>query len=79
MCRSARPVAARRAIGSLLHPELVRSATRDESQASMQTADAYISSNRTCEMGLRQATGRPYQSFIYLLEALSRPDTAPKA
>jgi hypothetical protein len=29
-------------------------------------------------MGLRQATGRPYQSFIYLLEALSRPDAAPK-
>ena len=27
-------------------------------------------------MGLRaSATGRPYQSFIYLLEALSRPDS----
>jgi hypothetical protein len=24
-------------------------------------------------MGMRQATGRPYQSFIYLLEELSRP------
>jgi D-lactate dehydrogenase len=59
----------------LLHPELVRSATRDEKAGlDANPADAYISSNRTCEMGLRQATGRPYQSFIYLLEALSRPD-----
>jgi len=59
----------------LLHPELVRSATRDEKAGlDANPADAYISANRTCEMGLRQATGRPYQSFIYLLEALSRPD-----
>jgi len=59
----------------LLHPELVRSATRDEKAGlDANPADAYISANRTCEMGLRQATGRPYQSFIYLLEALSRPE-----
>lgn len=58
----------------LLHPELVRSATRDEKAGLDENpADAYISSNRTCEMGMRQATGRPYQSFIYLLEELSRP------
>jgi len=58
----------------LLHPELVRSATRDEKAGlDANPADAYISANRTCEMGLRQATGRPYQSFVYLLEALSRP------
>ena len=63
----------------LLHPELVRSATRDEKAGlDANPADAYISSNRTCEMGLRQATGRPYQSFIYLLEALSRPEASPK-
>ena len=36
-------------------------------------ADAYISANRTCEMGLLHATGRPYHSFVYLLEELSRP------
>jgi D-lactate dehydrogenase len=36
-------------------------------------ADAYLSANRTCEMGLLHATGRPYQSFVYLLEELSRP------
>ena len=27
-----------------------------------------------CEMGLRHATGRPYQSFIFLLEELSRAE-----
>jgi D-lactate dehydrogenase len=36
--------------------------------------DAYLSANRTCEMGLRHATGRPYESFIFLLEELSRPE-----
>jgi D-lactate dehydrogenase len=58
----------------LLHPELVRSATRDE-KAGLDAcpADAYVSANRTCEMGLRHATGRPYESFIFLLEELSRP------
>ena len=37
-------------------------------------SDAYLSANRTCEMGLRHATGRPYESFIFLLEELSRPE-----
>jgi D-lactate dehydrogenase len=58
----------------LLHPELVVSATREVRAAlDAQPCDAYVSSNRTCEMGLRHATGRPYESFIYLLEELSRP------
>jgi D-lactate dehydrogenase len=60
----------------LLHPELVVSATRD-SKAELDAekpADAYLSANRTCEMGLLQATGRSYQSFVYLLEELSRPE-----
>ena len=35
-------------------------------------AQAYLSANRTCEMGLRQATGRPYESFVFLLEELTR-------
>jgi D-lactate dehydrogenase len=57
----------------LLHPELVRSATREEKQGFDQTpADSYISANRTCEMGLRHATGRPFESFVYLLERLTR-------
>jgi len=36
-------------------------------------AQAYLSANCTCEMGLRQATGRPYESFVFLLEELTRP------
>jgi D-lactate dehydrogenase len=58
----------------LLHPELVVSATREEKAGLDQTpAQAYLSANRTCEMGLRQATGRPYESFVFLLEELTRP------
>jgi D-lactate dehydrogenase len=59
----------------LLHPELVVSATREvRAVLDAKPCDAYLSSNRTCEMGLRHATGRPYESFIYLLEKLSRPN-----
>jgi Fe-S oxidoreductase len=58
----------------LLHPELVISATRDEKAGLDKTpAQAYLSANRTCEMGLRQATGYRYESFVFLLEELTRP------
>ena len=58
----------------LLHPELVISATRDEkTRLDQKPAQAYLSANRTCEMGLRQATGYPYESFVFLLEELTRP------
>jgi D-lactate dehydrogenase len=57
----------------LLHPELVRSATREEAMvAKTSNADAFLSANRTCEMGMRHATGRPYESFIFSLEHCSR-------
>jgi D-lactate dehydrogenase len=57
----------------LLHPELVISATREEQAAlAEKPAQAYLSANRTCEMGLRQATGHPYESFVFLLEELTR-------
>jgi D-lactate dehydrogenase len=57
----------------LLHPELVRSATREEGAVAVATAaDAYLSANRTCEMGMRHATGRPYESFIFALELCTR-------
>jgi D-lactate dehydrogenase len=59
----------------LLHPELVVSATREvKAILDAHPAEAYISANRTCEMGLRHATGRPYESFVFLLEELSRPE-----
>jgi D-lactate dehydrogenase len=35
-------------------------------------AQAYLSANRACEMGLRQTTGRPYESFVSLLEEVTR-------
>jgi D-lactate dehydrogenase len=58
----------------LLHPELVVSATREIRAAlDARPAEAYLSANRTCEMGLRHATGQPYESFVFLLEELSRP------
>jgi D-lactate dehydrogenase len=58
----------------LLHPELVVSATREiRAELNARPAEAYLSANRTCEMGLRHATGRPYESFVFLLEELSRP------
>jgi D-lactate dehydrogenase len=59
----------------LLHPELVVSSTREvKAVLDAHPAEAYISANRTCEMGLRHATGRPYESFVFLLEELSRPE-----
>jgi D-lactate dehydrogenase len=62
----------------LLHPELVVSATRDEKAGLDELpAQAYLSANRTCEMGLRQATGYPYESFVFLLEELTRSSHAP--
>jgi D-lactate dehydrogenase len=35
--------------------------------------DAHISTNRTCELGMERATGRPYVHVVQLLERLSRP------
>ncbi len=56
-----------------LHPELTASATAAEaSQAVAAGGDAHLCSNRTCEIGMSRATGRDYESFVYLLERLSR-------
>jgi D-lactate dehydrogenase len=58
----------------LLHPELVVSATREEkAHLDAHPAEVYLSANRTCEMGLQQATGMPYESFIFTLEEMTRP------
>jgi D-lactate dehydrogenase len=57
----------------LLHPELVVSATREEkAYLDAHPTAVYLSANRTCEMGLQHATGKPYESFIFALEAVSR-------
>jgi D-lactate dehydrogenase len=58
----------------LLHPELPASALRRASEElAGRSLDACVCSNRTCEIGLQQVTGRPYGSFVLLLEELTRP------
>ena len=48
-------------------------ATREEAQAARKSgADAFLSANRTCEMGMRHASGQPYESFVFTLEYCTR-------
>jgi D-lactate dehydrogenase len=57
----------------LLHPELTASATSDEAaELTGAKHDAYLCSNRTCEIALQQATGEAYESFLIPLELVSR-------
>jgi D-lactate dehydrogenase len=55
------------------HPELTAAATRPQAEElAGRDFDARLSSNRTCEIGLSRATGQPYESFVHLLERLTR-------
>jgi D-lactate dehydrogenase len=57
-----------------LHTELTRSATAEEAEeVCARPFEAYLGSNRTCEIGLSLATGKDYESFVFLLEKLTRP------
>jgi D-lactate dehydrogenase len=57
----------------LLHPELTAAATAEQArELAGRTFDAYLSSNRPCEIALEQATGRPYESVVQLLERATR-------
>ena len=57
----------------MLHPELTASATAPEAaEVNQREHDLYLSSNRTCEMGLGRATGRPYEHAIEALERATR-------
>ncbi|TNM69510.1 FAD-binding oxidoreductase [Streptomyces sp. NP160] len=57
----------------LLHPELTASATaREAAEVTARPFDAHASANRTCELGMTRATGRPYQHVLELLEAATR-------
>jgi D-lactate dehydrogenase len=59
------------------HPELTAAATEAEAEeVSGRAFDAHLSSNRTCEIGLSRATGESYESFLFLLERLTRPASA---
>jgi D-lactate dehydrogenase len=58
----------------LLHPELSRAATADEAaELAAHDCDAYLCSNRTCEIGLREGTGAAFESFVFALEQATRP------
>ncbi|AZA11397.1 FAD-binding and (Fe-S)-binding domain-containing protein [Corynebacterium gerontici] len=62
----------------MLHPELTESATREERAGLAQEHfDAFVSSNRTCEMGLEMITGEVYEHVAVLLEKASRPAISP--
>ncbi|GAB2711637.1 D-lactate dehydrogenase [Microbacterium marinum] len=62
----------------MLHPELTASATDVEAFEVAAAADdlggfdAYVSANRTCEIGMSRATDRPYEHVIEVLERLTR-------
>ena len=61
-----------------LHPELTASALQHEAaELSGSSHDAYVSSNRTCEIGLSRATGQSYRSVVHLLEEATRGMDAP--
>ncbi|HEU4906939.1 MAG TPA: (Fe-S)-binding protein, partial [Solirubrobacterales bacterium] len=55
------------------HPELTAAATAPQvAELAGRRFDAHLCSNRTCEIGLSRATGEPYESFLFLLERLTR-------
>ncbi len=63
----------------MLHPELTASATAVEA-AEVAAADeerggfdAFVSANRTCELGMSRATGKRYRHVVEVLEELTRP------
>ncbi len=58
----------------LLHPELTASATAPEATwLAGRTCTAYASANRTCELGMARATGKPFRHVLQLLEEATRP------
>jgi D-lactate dehydrogenase len=69
----------------MLHPELTAAATAPEARAVAAAEarrggdgpprpfDAYLSCNRTCELGISRATGRPYRHVLEVLAELAGP------
>ncbi|AXB41396.1 oxidoreductase [Amycolatopsis albispora] len=58
----------------LLHPELTASATARQADelAAKGPFDAYVSCNRTCELGMTRATGHTYEHVLELVERATR-------
>ncbi|MGW1819417.1 FAD-binding and (Fe-S)-binding domain-containing protein [Streptomyces sp. NPDC002125] len=58
----------------MLHKELPDSATAKEAaEVNSREYDAYLSANRTCEIGMDRATGHRYHSALIELERATRP------
>ncbi|MFF2731360.1 FAD-binding and (Fe-S)-binding domain-containing protein [Streptomyces sp. NPDC058008] len=58
----------------MLHKELTDSATAGEAaEVGTREYDAYLSANRTCEIGMDRATGHRYHSALIALERATRP------
>ena len=57
----------------MLHPELTASATsREVTEVAEQHFDAYVSCNRTCEIGMTRATGHDCQHVLELVDQAAR-------
>ena len=64
----------------LLHPELTAAATLPQAtELAGRSFDGYASCNRTCELGMTRATGRPYRHVLELLEEGTRERPEPPA
>ncbi|MGX9901401.1 heterodisulfide reductase-related iron-sulfur binding cluster [Arthrobacter sp. SA17] len=60
----------------MLHPELTASATERESNEIVSGEfDAYVSCNRTCEIGMTRATGQPYVHVLEILDQAAVPQS----
>ncbi|MGO1409657.1 MAG: heterodisulfide reductase-related iron-sulfur binding cluster, partial [Brachybacterium sp.] len=56
----------------MLHPELTASATAAEAaEVAQRETGWYVSSNRTCELGMQAATGKSYRHVLELLAAVT--------
>ncbi|WP_018296993.1 FAD-binding and (Fe-S)-binding domain-containing protein [Corynebacterium lubricantis] len=57
----------------MLHPELTASATQLEATRVAEfSTDYYVSTNRTCELGMTRATGQEYKHVLELVELATR-------
>ena len=57
----------------MLHPELTDAAGEEQAaELAGRDFDAYLCSNRTCELGMSRAIGHDYSSFLFLLETATR-------
>ena len=57
----------------LLHPELADGAGAEQAaELAGQEFDAYLCSNRTCELGMTRTIGHEYASFLYQLDEATK-------